>query len=102
MQLYLILIHLYGILSVCSINDTICITGLYLLVIYVTQLFACVIDDSGPPVVGPKGEQGLPGSPGANGDPGLSGLPGIDGTPGINGRRGNPGLYGVKGNYVVA
>ena len=60
----------------------------------------CEIDDSGPPVIGPKGEQGSPGFPGADGDPGIPGLPGEDGVPGINGRRGDPGLYGTKGKYV--
>ena len=70
--------------------------------IYSTRLltmFICIIDDSGPAVIGPKGQQGLPGFPGANGDPGIPGLSGEDGIPGINGRRGDPGLYGAQGNY---
>ena len=56
-----------------------------------------VIDDSGPAIIGPKGEQGLPGFPGANGDPGIPGLPGRDGIPGIEGRHGDVGLSGNNG-----
>ena len=64
--------------------------------------FVYTIDDSGPAVVGQKGEQGLPGFPGASGDPGISGLPGVDGTPGTKGSNGDPGLDGVKGKWQIS
>ena len=87
-------IHLYGILVGCN---NIFFIGLYTAASYLLTISVYEIDESGPPVIGPKGEQGLPGFPGANGDPGIPGLPGEDGIPGINGRCGDPGLYGAKG-----
>ena len=60
-----------------------------------------VIDDSGPNVIGLKGEQGLPGFPGAIGDPGIPGLPGKDGVPGAKESRGDSGLYGAEGNWLI-
>ena len=60
-----------------------------------------VIDDSGPTVIGLKGEQGLPGFPGASGDPGIPGLPGKDGVAGAKGSRGDSGLYGAEGNWLI-
>ena len=64
-------------------------------------MFFCIIGDSGPTVIGPKGEQGLPGFPGANGDPGIPGLLGEDGIPGTQGRHGDPGLYGAQGLHSM-
>ena len=59
-----------------------------------------VIDATGPAIVGPKGEKGLPGFPGADGEPGIPGSPGRDGIPGIKGRHGDSGLDGKNGKQL--
>ena len=64
------------------------------------SLLYCVADDSGPDVIGPRGQQGSPGYPGVNGDPGTPGVPGSDGIPGEEGAHGHPGSRGIKGEWL--
>ena len=70
----------------------------YTMIMILVTASVYVIGDSGPAVIGPKGEQGLPGFPGVSGNPGIPGLPGGDGIPGMKGKHGDPGLYGSNGN----
>ena len=58
-----------------------------------TICYSSSVDD-GPPIVGPKGEQGLPGTPGARG---FSGTPGKDGSSGLSGKKGAKGSRGYTG-----